>query len=146
MFLPTHTEKVEKLQAALHTKAEAEPVPLLCSCTTRCIGWMCWGRPTNAAPRRTAEQREWTTRRSTTLQLCGVGKWLEELAEELEDADVRGPGRVRRVWIPKADGKQRPLGIPTIRDRVAQMAAVLILEPIFEADLQPEQHAAPVGR
>ena len=48
---------------------------------------------------------------------------------------------MRRVFIPKADGKQRPLGIGTIRDRVAQMAVVLVLEPIFEADLQPEQHA-----
>jgi group II intron reverse transcriptase/maturase len=45
------------------------------------------------------------------------------------------------VYIPKPDGKQRPLGIPTIKDRVTQMAAVLVLEPIFEADLQPEQHA-----
>ena len=53
---------------------------------------------------------------------------------------------MKRVWIPKPDGKQRPLGIPTIRDRVVQMAVVLVLEPIFEADLQPEQHAYRPGR
>src|SRR5437899_2417858 len=48
---------------------------------------------------------------------------------------------IARTAGPKPDGKQRPLGIPAIRDRTAEMAAVLVLEPIFEADLQPEQYA-----
>jgi RNA-directed DNA polymerase len=74
------------------------------------------------------------------IEAYGRDRWLDELMTELRERTYR-PDPVRRVFIPKPDGKQRPLGIGSIRDRVAQMAVVLVLEPIFEADLQPEQYA-----
>ena len=78
------------------------------------------------------------------IEAYGLDRWLDEVAGELKERTYR-PLPVRRVYIPKPDGKQRPLGIPCIKDRVVQMAVVLILEPIFEADLEPEQFAYRAG-
>ena len=130
---------VGKLQAALHGKAKGNPTYrfyLLYDKVYRMdvllFAYQCC-RANDGKPGVDGQTFE-------DIEKYGRRRWVEELAEDLRKKTYH-PSPVRRVWIPKADGKQRPLGIPTIRDRVVQMAAVVILEPIFEADLQPEQYA-----
>ena len=132
-------EKVRKLQETLHAKAKGSPGyrfyllydkvyrrDVLDFAFARC-------RANGGAPGIDGQT-------FADIEAYGVDRWLDELADDLRKKAYH-PRPVRRVYIPKSDGKQRPLGIGTIRDRVAQMATVLVLGPIFEADLEPEQHA-----
>ena len=138
MSLPT-LSSVEKLQQALHTKAKEEPgfrfYALYDKVYRKDVLWQAYqrGRHNDGAPGVDGQTFE-------DIEHYGVQRWLGELAEELRSKRYV-PQPVQRAYIAKPDGKQRPLGIPTIRDRVVQTAVQLVLEPIFEADLQPEQHA-----
>jgi RNA-directed DNA polymerase len=139
MSLRPPKETVGKLQTALHTKAKAEPKYRFYALYDKLY------RPdvlTCAYERCRANKGVAGVDGQTfaDIEEYGVAEWLRELAEELKNKTYQA-SPVLRSWIPKADGKQRPLGIPTIRDRVVQTAAMLVLEPIFEADLLPEQHA-----
>ena len=137
-------EKVEKLQAALHAKAKGSPDYRFYALYDKVYRGdvlefayrVCLHN--GGAPGVDGERFE-------DIEASGVDRWLGELTEELRNKTYRSRA-VRRVWIPKPDGTRRPLGIPPVRDRVVQTAAVLVLEPIFEADLPPEQYAYRRGR
>jgi RNA-directed DNA polymerase len=134
-LLPPPT--VRKLQTALHTKAKESPdyrfYALYDKLYRRDVLEWAYARcrANGGAPGLDGQTFE-------DIEAYGVDRWLDELAEDLRKRTYASQP-VRRVYIPKPDGKQRPLGIPRIYDRVVQMAAVLVLEPIFEADLEPEQ-------
>jgi len=73
------------------------------------------------------------------IEASGVADFLKTLSEELRQQTYRASA-VKRVWVDKDNGGQRPLGIPTIKDRVAQMACLLVIEPIFEADFEDHSY------
>jgi group II intron reverse transcriptase/maturase len=138
MSLPTPSETVEKLRTSLQTKAKAEPAfrfyalwdkvcreDVLLEAYSRC-------RANAGAAGADGE----TFKR---IDAHGRKQWLETLREELTSGRYV-PKPLLRVWIPKSNGGQRPLGIPCIRDRVVQMAVVLVIGPIFETDLLPQQY------
>src|SRR5438477_10850921 len=138
---PNH---VQKLQMALHAKAKAEAgyrfyalydklsrEDSLAHAYAQC-------RSNKGAPGVDGQD-------FADIEAYGVARWLAELALALRQETYR-PEPIRRVFIPKANGKLRPLGISSVRDRVCMTAATLVLEPIFEADLPPEQYAYRPGR
>jgi group II intron reverse transcriptase/maturase len=138
MSLPTPNNTVQKLQSALQAKAKAEPGYRFYSLWDKVWRWdilheayrRC--RANGGAPGADGVTFE-------QIEAQGVEGWLGKLQEELRNGTYRC-GPLLRIWIPKANGGQRPLGIPSIRDRVAQMAMLLVIGPIFEADLCDEQY------
>jgi RNA-directed DNA polymerase len=136
----TTPESIQKLQTALHAKAKESPDFRFYALYDKvyrkdilAFAYACCKANGGAA----GVDRQ----RFEDIEAYGVERWLDELSHDLKNRTYQ-PLPVRRVFIPKADGKtQRPLGIPAIRDRAVQVAATLVLDPIFEADLQPEQYA-----
>jgi len=133
-------ESVQKLQTALHDKAKGSPSFRFYALYDKvyrkdvlAFAYECCKANGGAAgvDGQTFED----------IEAYGEERWSDELAQELKNRTYQ-PLPVRRVYIPKPDGKQRPLGVPAIRDRAAEMAAVLVLEPIFEAAIGLGLHDA----
>jgi len=132
-------EKVGKLQSALHAKAKEAPGYRFYALYDKMYREDILAYAYRVS-RRNGGSPGVDGESFADIESRGVEEWLGVLREELRKKTYT-PDPVLRVWIPKPNGDKRPLGIPTIRDRVAQTAVVLVLEPIFEADLQPEQYA-----
>jgi RNA-directed DNA polymerase len=131
-------ENIQKLQMALHAKAKGEPGFRFYSLYDKVYlrdvleyAYACC-RANQGAAGVDGERFE-------DIEAYGVERWLGELADTLKKKTYR-PEALRRVYVPKPNGKLRPLSIPTIRDRTTMMAVTIILAPIFEADLPTEQH------
>ncbi len=141
----TGAQRVRKLQNTLHEKAKEEPDrrfhALIDKVWREDFLLEAWKRV-----RRNGGSAGVDGETIADIEKTGVGDWLGDLSRELRDGTY-APQAVRQVLIPKKEpGKFRPLGIPCLKDRVAQTSAMLVLEPIFEADLQPEQYAYRPGR
>ena len=138
MSLPTPSKTVETLQTSLQTKAKAEPAFRFYALWDK----VCRKDVLLEAYRRCRANAGASGIDGETfgqIEAQGQERWLETLREELTSG-CYAPKPLLRVWILKSNGGRRPLGIPCIRDRVAQMAAVLVIGPIFEADLLPQQY------
>ena len=131
----TPLEKVRVLQRKLYRAANAQPqrtfgVLFDKVCNSEVL-WVAWSQ---VRRNRGAAGVDGATIESIEVQ--GVEPLLEQLREELRTQRYR-PRPVRRVFIPKPDGRQRPLGIPAVMDRVAQTAVKIVIEPLFEASFRP---------
>ena len=131
-------DKVRELQIKLYRKAKSEPgfrfYQLYDKVYRTDVLLRAWtlAKANDGAPGVDGQRFE-------DIETEGVMEWLNGLGKDLREKNYRA-SPVRRVMIEKEGGGERPLGIPTIRDRVAQTAAKLILEPIFEADLEPSAY------
>ena len=142
--LKTPEEKVRRLQEKLHRSAKRDSARRFHQLYDKVASpWFL-----ETAWRRVAANKGAAGPDGVRIEMIresGVEKFLSDLSEELRDRRYRA-GPVRRVYIPKANGKRRPLGIPNVRDRVVQMSALLTLEPIFEADLPDDAYGFRPGR